>query len=356
MNFKPVKRLLLPLAALYNLITATRNCLYDCGFKRSVFFSAPYTIVLGNLTVGGTGKTPHTAFLLRFLSRHFSSVMLSRGYGRKTKGYRLATRSDTADQIGDEPLQIFNTFSGKIPVAVCERRVAGIRQILSDLPQTEVVVLDDAFQHRALRPTLKILISSYHQPFYEDFLLPMGLLRESRKNVRRSRAVIVSKVPPLLSELEKKNIREKIWAYHHKKVPVFFSGIRYGKPYDLQQNKPITITDQRPICLLTSIANPSQMQDDLRDRLKLNILENLPLPDHQTYNAAVIAKIFRVFGKIEAKNTLILTTEKDAAKLKHPAVAPKVADLPIGVLPIEVDMHEEQSFYRFLEKQGLMPN
>jgi tetraacyldisaccharide 4'-kinase len=195
----PVLRiLLLPVAWLYEGITRLRNWLYDKGYKKSTSFPLP-VISVGNLTVGGTGKTPHVEYLVRLLKDQRQLVTLSRGYGRQTKGFLIADEQANAATIGDEPMQFYQKFGHQIKVAVGEKRVPAIEQILRLYPKTEIILLDDAFQHRAVRPCFSILLSDYHRPFYTDFVLPAGRLRESRKGAGRADAVIFSKCPQNLS-------------------------------------------------------------------------------------------------------------------------------------------------------------
>ncbi len=342
-----LKFLLFPLAVSYDTITKIRNFLFDKGWKKSTSFDTPFTIVLGNLTVGGTGKTPHTEYLIAHLKKDFKVAMLSRGYGRKTKGYRIAQTTDTAIEIGDEPLQVFNRFKREVPVIVAEQRVMGIQNIQRDFPTTDMVILDDAFQHRALSPHLKILISRYDKPFYSDFLLPTGLLRERRSGARRADAVIISKSPTNLSAKEKEEVEKKVQRYSRRGVPVFFTSLVYKKAYSLAGNK--LMRENAGCLLLTSIANPQKMYTDLIPHYKIE--QTIFLRDHQKYSVEAIAKIKNVFSKIKGENAFVLTTEKDAAKLRHPSIKKIVEDLPIYIIPIEIQFHKAKQFSQFISSK-----
>lgn len=336
--------LLFPFALLYDFITSVRNFLFDQGWKKSTFFEKPYAIVLGNLTVGGTGKTPHTEYILKLLKDTYKVAMLSRGYGRKTKGFLLATSNSTAHEIGDEPYQVYRNLQESVPVIVCEKRVEGIQGIKEKLSNTEVVVLDDAFQHRALKGHLNILISSYYQPFYNDFLLPFGRLRESRNGASRADAIIVSKSPTDLSVEEKEKINRAIYRYYNPEKPIFYSSLEYGKPYPLSKNE--TIENDSPCLLLTSIANPSRMLEDLKPSYR--IVSTLFLNDHQEYTLSIINKLKAEFQSIQDSGGIILTTEKDAAKLQNPQILKLCQNLPIFIVPIQVQFHEKDNFHKFI--------
>ena len=189
-----LKFLLYPFSLLYGLITDFRNVLFDKGFKSQTGFDIPI-INVGNLTVGGTGKSPQIEYLIRLLADTYQVASLSRGYGRKTKGYILADEHANAEQIGDEPMQFFQKFGSKISVVVSEKRVEGVQQLLQEKPTTELILLDDAYQHRYITPSFNILLMDYHRPFYEDLTFPAGRLRERRRGANRADCIVVSKCP-----------------------------------------------------------------------------------------------------------------------------------------------------------------
>lgn len=319
--------LLFPFAILYNLITTIRNRLYDQGVKPSIKFELP-VIGVGNLTAGGTGKTPLTEYLIRLLARNYKVVTLSRGYGRKTKGFRIAEPTDSATTIGDEPFQFFVKFGDRIKVAVGEERALAIPNILQRYPQTEVIVLDDAYQHRRVIPSLNILLTDYHLPFYEDMLLPAGRLRESRSGAERADIVIVTKCPSEITDEEMIEMEKSIREFVEK--PVFFTHIRYGNPTPFNRSEQ-KLGDQ--VVLLSGISNPKPLEHYVSQNYKLK--KHLNYSDHHPYSANDLERISRVIKN--NPSTSILTTEKDKVKLTAPEFESVIQQLPIFYLPIEVE-------------------
>ena len=225
--------LLAPFALIFRIITGIRNLLYDYRVFRSS--KAPIrTLIVGNLSVGGTGKTPMVEFLIQNLGADFNVVSLSRGYGRKTRGFLRATSKSTASEIGDEPLQIFRKFDGKVPVFVGEDRVAALEKIAGISANFELAILDDAFQHRRLQGDIYCLLTPFSSPFSGVFILPMGRLRESRSGARRADFLIVTKCPDALSSEEKEKTIGELRPYLKDHIPVFFSKTGYGEPYALE--------------------------------------------------------------------------------------------------------------------------
>ena len=319
--------LLFPFAILYNLVTWLRNRLYDNGFKPSIKFEIP-VIGVGNLTVGGTGKTPLTEYLIRLLARNYQVATLSRGYGRNTKGFRLAEATDSAATLGDEPFQFHVKFGDRVKVAVGEERALAIANILQHVPRTEVILLDDAFQHRRVIPSLNILLTDCHRPFYEDFLLPAGRLRESRSGAERADIVIVTKCPPEITDEQMIEMEKSIREFVEK--PVFFTRIRYGQPTSFGR------AGQRlgdHIALLSGISNPRPLEHYVGQNFKLKTHFNYS--DHHPYRAADIERLQRYVE--EHPGSSILTTEKDKVKLAAQEFEPMIQRLPIFYLPIEVD-------------------
>ncbi len=277
-----LKILLFPFAVLYDIITRLRNHAYDTGRKPSVHFDVP-VIGVGNLTVGGTGKTPMVEHLIRVLSPSYRVATLSRGYGRRTKGFRLATVSDTAGTLGDEPLQLFRKFGQTVTVAVGEDRAFAIPNILQEQPETEVVLMDDAFQHRRVRPLVNLLLSDYSRPFYRDMLLPAGRLRESRSGAGRADVVIVTKCPVEIQEDEMMAIEDAIREY--SPAPVFFTTIRYGNPVPFGGFS--TNADAAPaerVILVTGIAQAGPLVAYLKKSYTL--VEHVAFADHHRYTRA----------------------------------------------------------------------
>lgn len=318
--------LLFPLAVLYNIITGIRNRLYDQGIRPSVAFDLP-VINVGNLTVGGTGKTPLTEHLIRLLAPDYVVATLSRGYGRKSKGFRIASPADNAATIGDEPFQFYEKYGDRIRVAVGEDRAYAIPNILQEYPETEIILLDDAYQHRRVRPSLNLLLSDFHRPFYTDFLLPAGRLRESRSGADRADVIIVTKCPPEISDEDMIEIERAIREYADK--PVFFTHIRYGRPQAFSGVGKIG----RDVLLLSGISNVKPLVHYVSHNF--NLVKHLDFNDHHEYSGRDIETLARCLH--ENPEVSILTTEKDKVKLAAPEFESQTRLLPLFYLPIEVE-------------------
>ncbi|HMG92957.1 MAG TPA: tetraacyldisaccharide 4'-kinase [Chryseolinea sp.] len=319
--------LLFPFAILFNLVTGLRNRLYDQGSKSSIKFDLP-VIAVGNLTAGGTGKTPLIEYLIRLLARNYHLATLSRGYGRSTKGFRMAQPTDSASTLGDEPFQFFLKFGDRVKVAVGEERALAIPNILHQHPNTEVILLDDAFQHRRVIPSLNILLTDYRRPFYEDFLLPAGRLRESRAGAGRADIVIVTKCPAEITDEEMIEMEKSIREFVER--PVFFTQIRYGNPTPLGRTE-LKMGDQ--IVLLSGISNSQPLEHYVSQNYKLK--KHFNYADHHSYTNADIERLSR-FMK-EHPSASILTTEKDKVKLAATEFESKIQGMSIFYLPIEVE-------------------
>lgn len=335
-KFAVFQYLLFPFAVLYQGITNLRNFLYEKQFFRTT--TTPiFSINVGNLRVGGTGKTPHIEYLIRLLADKYQITTLSRGYGRRTKGFLIANEQSEVSTIGDEPMQFFSKFKHKITVTVGEKRVAAVNKIIKNIPKTNLILLDDAFQHRAIQANINLLLTTYDKPFYDDFLMPAGRLREGRVGAARAKAVVVSKCPIYLKEEEKEQIREKIYSYlPDKQTPIFFSTITYQpfepvfasfstQKYDLQQ----------PIILLTGIANAQLLHEKIAK--EYNLLTHIAWADHHPYTQKSAEKIAKIYQKLQHKNPIILTTEKDFVKLQNPEIAVLLQHLPLYYLPIAIE-------------------
>ncbi len=315
-----LKVLLWPLAALYNLATRLRNYLYDIGHKPSFSFET-VIISVGNLNVGGSGKTPMIEYLVRLLKDRYSVAILSRGYGRKTKGFRLATDMDDATTLGDEPFQYFRKFGREVMVAVGEERALAIPTLLNEPKEPQVILLDDAFQHRSVVPQFSILLTDANKPFYSDYVLPMGRLRESRTGARRADAIIITKCSPQqkLDEVEiKKYAGDK---------PVFFSGLRYMEPQPFADGHAIT----NRIILVTGIATSSYLQEHVSTNYQL--VRHFQFGDHHEYTMADVIAI-QDFAKAN-DSVSILTTEKDMVKLIAPHFRSRLLPSLWFYLPIQ---------------------
>jgi len=323
-----------PFALIFQLITSVRNHLYKHGILKS--FQSPIpTLIVGNLSVGGTGKTPMVEFLIRNFREEFVLTSLSRGYGRKTKGFISANFQSNSNEIGDEPLQIFQKFKGEIPVFVGEDRVAALGKIEGLFPNTQMVILDDAFQHRRLRGDFYCLLTPYDLPFSKDHLMPMGKLRESRVGANRANLVVVTKSPENLSFEQKNHIKKSLSPYLKKEIPVFFSGIGYGSPYPLDHSIPFT----KSVVVISALANNDSFLRYCVDTFK--VVESLSFPDHHNYNSADLRKIIGFTQKHQMEKPVLITTEKDAVKLKSLANHGFLGEIPIFVLPIEAKFDQE---------------
>ena len=324
-----LKFLLLPFAMLYDVIMNIRNKLYDRKTWPSVSFDVP-VIGVGNLALGGTGKTPMTEHLIRLLSGQYKIVTLSRGYGRKTKGFRIANPQDNASTIGDEPYQMYKKFSPSIGVVVGEERALAIPTILQELTETEVIVMDDAFQHRKVNPGLSILLTEYGRPFYNDHVLPYGRLREGPEGARRADAIVVTKCPSHLEEEEMMKMEHAIREYSTK--PVFFSKIRYGEPVSF--GDPASKFSSKVI-LISAIANSHILEDYVRKNYVLE--KHFSYRDHYALTASNMSETEMLLKKYPEGTVSILTTEKDMVKMERAELKPYVSRLPLFYLPIETE-------------------
>ncbi|UOQ71122.1 tetraacyldisaccharide 4'-kinase [Hymenobacter cellulosilyticus] len=321
--------LLLPFAWLYATVLHVRNWLYDKGIKESARFAIP-VISVGNLRAGGTGKTPHVAWLVRELQvLGQQPAILSRGYGRRTRGYVEADATATAATIGDEPLQHYQDFQGQVPVVVCENRRTGLEKLFRQEPPPTVVVLDDAYQHRRVQPTLNILLTEQQRPFYQDYVLPAGRLRESRGGARRADAVIITKCAPDLTASQQAASAARVRRYTRSAVPVLFSAYRYGAPVAVGGAARV---ESPEVVLLTGIAQPGPLREYLAGA-GYQITHHAAFADHHTFTAADIAA---VAGQLRPGQS-VFTTQKDAVRLLEPALQAAVAALPIFYIPIQVE-------------------
>jgi tetraacyldisaccharide 4'-kinase len=319
--------LLFPFSWLYYLITQIRNRLYDRGLKPSVKFELP-VICVGNLTVGGTGKTPMIEHLIRLLQNKYKVATLSRGYGRATKGIRIAGPSENASTIGDEPFQFYTKFGNHITVAVGEERALAIPTILQECSDTQIILLDDGFQHRKVSPGFSVLLTDYHRPFYNDFLLPSGRLRESRWCAARADVIVVTKCPVQMSEDKMIEIERSI--RHYAQKPVFFTNIRYGNPTAFN-NSPALPT--KHIVLVTGIGNPKPLETYAKENY--TFIKHLAFNDHHTYTEGDIQTLINL--KDTHPQVSFLTTEKDKVKLDTPQFQRMLNGLPLFYIPIEID-------------------
>jgi tetraacyldisaccharide 4'-kinase len=309
--FSPI---LFPLSLLYGFIIYIRNRLFDYKIFKSRQFNIPL-ISVGNITVGGTGKTPHVEYLADLLKSEFKVATLSRGYKRKSKGFVLSTIESSDTEIGDEPKQIKQKFPG-IEVAVDADRTNGINKLIQ-LKNPDVILLDDAFQHRKVSPGLSILLIDFSKPINKDFMLPFGNLREQSFEKRRAHIIIITKSPNDLKPIERRIIFNELKPYPFQHV--FFTCFDYGNIYPVFKNPEKPIKDQVSkncdVLLVTGIANPKSLEKYILENISKNI-HNLEYSDHYSFKDSDIKTITKKFEEIKSDNKIIITTEKDAMRLQ----------------------------------------
>lgn len=327
--FRPVRMLLFPFSLVYGAIVWIRNKLFDTGFFQSTYFNFP-VICVGNLSAGGTGKSPMVEFLITSLQHRYRLAVLSRGYKRKTAGYALANEYTTALEIGDEPMQFFLKYP-EVAIAVGEERVAAIPQLLHDRPETEVLILDDAFQHRAVSAGLNILLTDYNNLFTRDWFLPTGDLRDSTSGYKRADLMVVTKCRPSVSAHERSEIIKELQPMAHQEV--FFTTIAYGTPYHIIHRSARTIDEQTEVLLVTGIANPASLKKYLAEHS--GAYYEILYSDHHIFSIDDWKEINKRFDAIQAPNKILLTTEKDAVRLAK--FSQSLRELPFYVVPIQVE-------------------
>lgn len=330
---------LTPLSWIYGMVTGVRNWLFDSNFLKEEEYDIP-VIGVGNITVGGTGKTPHVEYIVENLSLEYSVAVLSRGYKRHTRGFVLANAKSTPDMIGDEPFQIYHKFGGKVQVAVCENRRKGIEELRRLFPNLQVIVLDDSFQHRWVKPKVSILLTDYNRPFYKDNLLPLGRLRESPLQVNRADMVVVTKCPEGLMPINFRIATKDLDLMKFQKL--FFSRYEYGQlkpvftddaPYHAKLS---LLTSADSVLLLTGIAHPHYFVRYFRNfpfKVKVD-----HYPDHHNFSRNDVAEISERFTNLRGERKIIVTTEKDAVRLMHNPYFPKNLKPFTFYLPVRVKM------------------
>lgn len=335
---------LLPFSLIYGIVVYLRNGLFNLGVLPSEKFSVP-VISVGNLSTGGTGKTPHIEYLVTLLKTKFKIAVLSRGYKRKTSGFIEADENATWEMLGDEPYQIFQKHKDII-LAVDSSRVRGIKKLLKKEPLLDAVLLDDAFQHRYVMPDISILLTDYSHLYCDDFLLPAGNLREGIPSAQRADVIIVTKTPPIFSPLDKRLILGKLKLREHQKV--FFSYLKYGDfiPFMSQDAKSIFgkeyyLDRNYTILLVTGIANSASIKYYLKEKAKEVV--HIPYSDHHDYTVNDVLKIKEVFEHISNKNKIILATEKDIIRLSNPDLMEILKPLPLFYLPVTIKFHENDA-------------
>lgn len=314
--------LLIPFAWIYDFITSIRNMMYGHGLLKQQSFDKPL-ICIGNLAVGGSGKTPHTEYLINLLSQNgYKVAVLSRGYKRKTKGFVLATDQSTAEEIGDEPLQMKKKFPN-IVMAVDEDRCDGVSKIID---KVDVVLLDDAFQHRKIKAGLNIILSDYNKPYYKDYLMPAGRLRENQSGNKRAEIIIMTKCrQEHISTDDIKYNSTKLGLSENQQL--FFTGIKYGK---LSNGLELRDLANYNIVLVTGIANPKPLEEELSKHVTM--MKTIRFSDHHNFTDSELKKIDDTFANLPSdKKRLIITTEKDFTRLGNLSNIDYLCSLPIEV-------------------------
>lgn len=324
-----LKPLLFPLSLIYGLVIWIRNKVYDKGIYDSIEFSLP-VISVGNLSTGGTGKTPQIEYLIRLLQYEYRVATMSRGYKRLTKGFRLAGPHDNAETLGDEPMQFYSKFSD-LYVTVAADRMAGIPELINLRPDTEVILLDDAFQHRSVKPGLSILMMDYTKPFYKDYILPFGRLREARSGYKRAQIIVVSKCPETINQTEMEEVIKHLNPTPEQKV--YFSKIAYAPLVDFFSGQEISlVAEKQHFVIVSGIAKPEPMIHYLESwKAQTHLLR---FPDHHYFGDADLEEIQSTLKNWEVPNKALVISEKDAMRLAFHKEKLQNLGVPVYVLPI----------------------
>lgn len=336
-----VKIFLYPLSWLYGIIVYFRNRMYDLKFFKSKEFDVP-VISIGNITVGGTGKTPHVEYLVNLLHGKFNVATLSRGYKRKTKGFKLVETTSTAINVGDEPLQIKNKFPG-VTVSVCENRVTGVERLLDtkNPPVPDVVLLDDAFQHRKISPGINILLIDYNRQIKEDHLLPLGRLREGISQMRRANIIVFTKCPDEIAPITQRVLTKEVGLRPYQKL--YFTSLKYSPLEPVfggeKLNEEFYSEKDHSFLIVTGIASPKLIHKYLNKFAKHS--EILAFPDHYNFSKGDISKILKKFEEMDSEKKIIVTTEKDAMRLKDRKDLNDTFKNALYFLPVRVKFLED---------------
>lgn len=332
-----MKRLLLPISLLYSFVLFLRHKLYDWKILKSKSYNIP-NICVGNLNLGGTGKTPHIEYLIRLLSDKYDTAVLSRGYRRKTQGYLLANDTHTHNDIGDEPLQYFTKFNN-IKVAVDESRCEGMERLFQENKPPQVVLLDDAYQHRKIKPGLNILLTDYYSLYSDDHLVPAGNLRDIKKAAQRAEIIVVTKSPNVITPYYRRDVENKLKPLPHQKV--FYSYIEYLDFQPLSKiSHEMDIKEAKTVLLLCGIANTYSLEDHIKR--KYNTISKIKFNDHHNFTEKDVDMIIEKYNNTIGKNKVIVTTEKDAMRLINTSFINKFDDIPVFTIPIKIKFHKEE--------------
>lgn len=339
----------------YGLVIKIRNLLFDIGFLRSISFAFP-VIGVGNLIAGGSGKTPLVEYIIRLIGHGNNTATLSRGYKRKTKGFRVAVSGDGVNEIGDEPLQYFTKFP-QLTVSVCENRNRGIERLKVKFPDLSAIILDDVYQHRFVKPGLNILVTDYFNLYTNDHLLPYGMLREQISGAKRADIIVVTKTPKVFSPIVRKQILAELNPTLSQKV--CFAFINYGNPIPLftvnkEQNK--LLSNLYSILMITGIGNPGPFEEYLKRNC--TDLDKMEFPDHHEFLESDYEAIRNKFISLPTRRKMIVTTEKDAMRMQSSLSEKYLGDLSICYIPIEFEFHGsdkkvfDETVIGFVQKMG----
>ncbi|MCM1020792.1 MAG: tetraacyldisaccharide 4'-kinase [Muribaculum sp.] len=330
--------LLKPMSVLYGMAVGLRNRMFEMKLLKEQSFDVPI-VVVGNLAIGGTGKTPHTEYVVSLLKQEYHIGVLSRGYKRHTKGFIIADRHSTPNDIGDEPYQIYQKFGKEVRVAVCESRVKGIKQLLEVDPSINLIVLDDAFQHRYVKPKVSIVLTEWNWPIYNDDLLPLGRLREPMSGLTRATMIVITKCPAQIRPVDVRLFYEHLNLFAYQKL--YFSHYRYGNlvsvfPDEVRYMPDLNwLNPDDSILLVAGIANPKPLLRYLRSfKVKVKLVK---FPDHHDFERGDFDAIVKAHAKLQGKNKYIITTEKDAVRMANNPYFPHTLKQSTFYMPIEVE-------------------
>lgn len=335
---KAIRLLLYPFALIYGTGVWLRNLMFDLGIIGTKSF--PIAVInVGNLVAGGTGKSPHVEYLVKLISEKYKVATLSRGYGRKTSGFKEVAGDSTFFEVGDEPRMFRHKFGSDVTVNVDANRKRGIAQIMSKNAELQCIIMDDAYQHRYVTPGMNILLTDYARLYINDFLLPTGYLREPASGSKRADVIVVTKCPPIFSPVDARAIRKSLKVKPYQKV--FFSYLKSGKLKPVYQNTEVALTEKltskMSVVLVTGIAKPANMLFETKE--KVNEVVHLKFPDHHVFTMSDINKMVQSYQKLKSENKIILTTEKDAMRLHVDGIKEQLKDIPLFYIPVEVAFH-----------------
>ncbi|MDO4758258.1 MAG: tetraacyldisaccharide 4'-kinase [Rikenellaceae bacterium] len=335
--------LYMPLSFLYGMVVNLRHNLFDWGVLKSEKFDIPI-ICIGNITVGGTGKTPMAELLINFLKRSHNVALLSRGYGRRTKGYREVTIDAHYRDVGDEPLQIKRKFPDTV-VVVCEKRVEGIKRVRAEHPEVNLIVMDDGFQHRYVQPKINVLMVDSTRPIQNDKMLPAGTLRDQPEQLYRAHYFVVTKCPEKMAPIDRRILRKVLIKYAYQRI--YFTRFESFTPQPVFQNEAdmVPLIQRGKIIALSGIGNPKPFLQTLSE--KYRIVDEVTLKDHHVYRVRDIQNLEQLLRK--NPGAVIVTTEKDAVKMGRSEKIPALVRRSLYYMPIDITFIED-SATDFLQK------